>query len=557
MSLTEKSIFSCLIAVLAIGMFILISKINEKISITVPKQGGTLIEGLIGSPRFVNPLLSLSDADRDLTSLVYSGLLKVTPEGELAPDLAASYNVSESGLEYRFTLKDNIYFQDGHPVTADDFIFTIQKAQDPNLKSPRRASFEGVTTEKLNDREIKINLKQPYAPFLENMTLGVLPKHLWKDIEPEQFPFSELNVKPVGSGPYSVNKVNRDSSGVPLSYTLSAFKKYDSGAPFVKKIIFRFFANEERLLDAYGKGEIQAANSISPDKAPLILKLGGVLVKSPLPRVFGVFFNQNQTTIFADREVRAALDKAINKKLIVEEILRGYGTPLDSPIPPDVFLKTESSTTPPDFQGDEKTAKDILLKAGWKLNAQEGVLEKKTKASTEKLSFSLATSNAAELKAVAELIKVAWERLGAKVELKIFEPGDLNQNVIRPRKYDALLFGEIVGRDLDLFAFWHSSQRNDPGLNIALYTNIKTDKLLEEARTIQDNKVRLKKYEEFEAEIKREIPVVFLYAPDFIYAVPKKIKGLKISRVTVPADRFLRIEKWFIETEKVWRIFAK
>ena len=129
--------------------------------------------------------------------------------------------------------------------------------------------------------------------------------------------------------------------------------------------------------------------------------------------------------------------------------------------------------------------------------------------------------------------------------------------MIRQRKYDALFFGEIIGRESDPFAFWHSSQRNDPGLNIALYANITADKLLEEGRTIFDKKERATIYKQFQEEIAKDIPAVFIYSPDFIYIIPHKIKGLHTGIITVPSERFLDIHTWYIETDNVWKIFRK
>ena len=174
-----------------------------------------------------------------------------------------------------------------------------------------------------------------------------------------------------------------------------------------------------------------------------------------------------------------------------------------------------------------------------------------------RLSFSLSTSDVPELKAVALRIKTQWEAMGASVELKIFESGDLNQNVIRPRKYDAILFGEIIGRDSDLFAFWHSSQRNDPGLNIAMYMNSVADKLLEDMRRAIDKEKRTVAYEKFRAEIKKDVPAVFIYAPEFVYILPQKIKGVSIGTITVPAARFLNINEWYIDTDIESKVFVK
>ena len=155
-----------------------------------------------------------------------------------------------------------------------------------------------------------------------------------------------------------------------------------------------------------------------------------------------------------------------------------------------------------------------------------------------------------------QILKNEFSTIGAVVDVKVFESGDLNQNVIRPRKYDSLLFGEIIGRNLDLFAFWHSSQRNDPGLNVAMYVNPKVDKLLENGRLISDKDKRQAQYAILAQEVKKDTPAIFLYSPDFIYILPKEVKGFSIGELTIPAERFNTIFNWYTETEKVWNWFV-
>ena len=553
---TERVIFTILGAILVISAVFVVRGLNNNFLVEVPKTGGALTEGIIGTPRFINPVLAISDADRDLTALTYSGLLKAAPDGKLLPDLAEKVNISEDGLKYIFTLKENITFHDGEPVTADDVVFTIGRIQDPAIKSPRRANWEGVSVEKTGEREIKMTLKQAYSPFLQNATIGILPAHIWKNVEPEMFPFSEYNIKPIGSGPFALKEIKRNADA-PVSYELQPFRNYALNRPYLKTLRVRFYPSEDKLLDAYKAGEIEAASAISPANVGSLRFNQMSLLQSPLPRVFGVFFNQNEAKIFNNKEVRKALNAAVDKEKIVREILSGYATAIDSPIPPGIIEEYDTNrattTRPADLIAE---AARILQQNGWK-KGDDGVYSRTIKKNTERLSFTLSTSDTAELKTVAEFLKKTWTELGAEAELKIFEPGNLNQNVIRPRQYDALLFGEIVGRDLDLFAFWHSSQRNDPGLNIALYTNIKTDKLLEEARSIADTAERMKKYRAFEEEILSDTPAVFLYAPDFIYILPRRIKGVELGYMTAPSDRFANIERWYAETEKVWKVFAK
>ena len=156
----------------------------------------------------------------------------------------------------------------------------------------------------------------------------------------------------------------------------------------------------------------------------------------------------------------------------------------------------------------------------------------------------------------AELIKEDLASIGISVNIKTFEIGNLNQSVIRPRKYDALFFGQIINNESDLFAFWHSSQRKDPGLNVAMYTNAKVDKILEEAFITIDEEERIKKYIQFEDEIRKDMPAIFLYSPNFIYVVSKNLKGLEMNHIISPADRFSNIYSWYTKTDNVWKIFV-
>ncbi|MDP3996261.1 MAG: ABC transporter substrate-binding protein [bacterium] len=561
----ERLIFYALLLICAGASFFLLSHVNTAYLVEIPKFGGTLTEGVVGSPRFINPILAISDADRDLTALIYSGLLKPEGDGTLTVNLAKEYNVSEDGLVYTFILREDAYFHDGKPVTADDVIFTVELAKDPFLKSPKRANWEGVTVEKVNDYEVRFILRQPYSPFLENTTIGILPKHIWKDAEIEQFPFSQFNVEPIGSGPYKVKKIKRSNAGVPTYYHLTSFKDYASGEPFIENLIIRFYGSEKSLIESYARKDIESMSAISPEDSAKLEIAGANIVSASLPRVFGVFFNQNQATILSEKAVREALDTALDKQAIVTEVLKGYGSPLNGPIPKDMIKINSETQTQEKTEGEEaqtveesptEKALKIFEKAGWEINEETGLLEKKVKEETQTLSFSLSTSNAPELKHAAEMIQEMWKAVGVEVSVNIFESGDLNQNVIRPRKYDALLFGEVVGRDLDLFAFWHSSQRNDPGLNIALYANITADKLLDEVRTINDSDLRAEKYLAFEKEVVNDLPASFLYSPDFLYVVPAKVKNMDIGQIAVPHERFASIKNWYIETEKVWKVFV-
>ncbi|MEK7104879.1 MAG: ABC transporter substrate-binding protein [Patescibacteria group bacterium] len=554
----EYFIFLGLVIILCISTLIILQNINKSFMVNVPMDGGSITEGIVGTPRFINPVLAFSDADQDLVSLIYSGLMRKSINGTLIPDLAEKYEGSKDGLIYTFTLKNKIYFHDKKPITADDVIFTINKIKDPTIKSPKKGNWDSISVEKIDEKTIKFTLKQPYASFLENTTLGIMPAYLWNNSPIE---LNDANTQPIGSGPYKVEKASKQSGGLIDYYDLISFKEFNLGEPYLSKIKLRFYPNENDQIAALEKGEVDQISSITPLNAQVLKEQNFRIESLTLPRVFGLFFNQNQNQIFTNKKIVTAIDLAIDKDSIVRDVLLGYGIVIDSPIPPNMInyqkLNKEDNVS---YEEKIKKAQEILSKEGWK-KGTDGFLEKiiteKKKKKTTYLEFSISTSNAPELAKSAELIKKNLENIGIKITVKTFEIGNLNQGVIRPRKYDALLFGQIINHESDLLAFWHSSQRKDPGANVAMYTNAKVDKILEEAFTIMDEKLRIKKYAQFEDEIKKDMPAIFLYSPDFIYIVSKNIQGFSIDHIITPGDRFLNSYLWYTKTDKVWKIFSE
>lgn len=508
-----------------------------------PANGGSLTEGVLGSPRFVNPLLALSDADRDLARLTYAGLMGIGEQGELIPVLAESYLVSEDGKTYTFTLRENAKFSDGKAVTAEDIAFTVSKAQDPALKSPELANWANVHVEVVDSRTVSFTLPKPYAPFLEDATLGILPASLWREVADEQFPFSPRMEKPVGAGPFKVSNVVRGGNGTIEKYVLTANAHYALGRPYLDQITFVFFAQEEALENALRNGRVESAYGI-PAKGTL---------SAPYSRVFGVFFNGNENPLFNRLEVRKALSIAVDRDALIENILGGYATPTEGPVPPGSLPPSESASLTPETR--LAAASEVLTDGGWEYD-EEARLWKHAKPELE-LTVTIKTSNVPELKAVASAVKDDWERLGVPVSIELYEPGDLTQSVIRPRKYDALLFGMVVGRDQDLFAFWNSSERNDPGLNIAMYANPSVDSLLVKIREETDQTARSEDLVKLNALIAADYPAAFTHAPDFLYAVPEELRGVVLSRVAAPSDRLATVAHWYRRTEFVWPVFSR
>jgi peptide/nickel transport system substrate-binding protein len=554
-SLTEKFIFyvlSLIFLVTGLGMILMSTEMFFK---TAPAYGGSLNEGIIGYPRYINPLLNITEPGRDITSLIYAGLLKQDRDGKLREELAESYTISPDGLTYDVYLKKNIKFHDGKPLLADDVLFTIEKAKDQEIKSSEFINWQGVIASKVNDYQIRFQLRTAYSPFIYNLTLGILPKHIWEKITNDQFSFSSYNYEPIGAGPYKFLELRRDQEGLPLYYELRANNDYVDGKPFIEKLNIRFYKNNNDAINALKNGTINSIGGLSPDNLKNINLSDKEIISTELLRNFAVFINQNQSPILVNKEVRQALDRATDRQKIIDWVLHGYGSKEYSPVPSKILSSTTLGNSGDNEEEKSRieNARQILIDAGWKLNEQ-GIMEKVIDKATTTLSFTLTTSDNHELTQTAELLKEMWGKIGAKITVKIYDSNALNQTIIRPRKYEALLFGIVVGQDVDLYPFWHSSQRNDPGLNVAMYTNLRADRALENLRNATSTESRQAAFLDFNAEIMKDIPAIFLYSPKYIYIVPKKLSGISNYPMESSHNRFDDFEKLYIQKKKILNI---
>ncbi len=539
----DRVVFYVLSGLVGIASISGLYALEQSLLVEIPAYGGSLREGEVGSPQFINPLLAISDADRDLSSLVYAGLMGLSGSGELVPVLAESYAMSEDGKTYTFTLRENAMFADGTPVTANDVVFTVGKAQNSALKSPKYADWSGVGVTAVDQRTVRFTLTKPYAPFLGLTTLGILPSRLWQNITNEEFPFSNLQTSPVGNGPFGVANISRDASGLIKSVLLTANKNFVLGRPYLDSIRFDFYSRNEDLAKALSSGAIESAYDVSTKGA----------LTAPYARVFGVFWNPNEKQVYARLEVRKALSLALDRTAIVDTVLGGYATPIMGPVPPGKGIQ---QVAVPQSENSIAAAAEVLKASGW---TYDGALRAWKNASAKQTldRITIRTSNVPELKNVASAVKTNWERLGIPVDVELYEPGDLSQNVIRPRKYEALLYGMVIGRDQDLYAFWDSQERNDPGLNIAMYANKTVDALLENARSSADKGTRAADLQKIENLIAADYPAAFIYAPSFTYAVPHDLRGIVLPQIITPADRFATVASWYRKTDAVWPFFAR
>ncbi len=566
-----------LLAISLVSSVVFVYEYNKSILVTVPAFGGEIKEGIVGSPRFINPVLALSTSDEDLTKLIYSGLLREDNDtGKIILDLAESYTESPDGLVYTFTLKDSISFHDGYPVTVDDIIYTINLTQDPSLKSPHKIEWEGVHLEKIDERTLSFTLKQKYPNFLKNLTIGILPKHLWSSLQPSYIPLSDYNLTPIGSGPYFIKEVKKDA-GMPSVFYLESFKDFSLGSPYITKITLSVFGNQDELLKALRDKKITSAAGLNTAEAKEILDENSLqITRVTLPRVYAVFFNMGKKNITTAPRIREALSLSIDKNKLIEKAVFGFGTPLDSALPSSVYSSTSSlwlDSLNTESRDTQKEASLFLENLGYYKNP-DGVLEKVSTSTIKKvveskgkkttvtsLSYAtttpdttidfVTTSSINEFKVAAEEISAVWESLGFKVNTKLYETGDL-QTVIKNRNYDALLYGTVVQNDVDLYAFWHSSQRVGSGLNVSMYANSKIDKILNDLKNTSQDEEKDILYQKFIEEMNKDLPAAFLYSPQFIYVTDKDIRLTGLTHIKKPADRFNSVHTWHIKTESIW-----
>jgi peptide/nickel transport system substrate-binding protein len=512
---------------------------------SVPTTGGEYTEGMAAQPRYINPILSqTSEADADLVELIYSGLFSYDAQGGLVKRLAEEYTLDPEGKVYTVKLRTGTLWHDGIELTADDVVYTIQSIQNPAYKSPLRSSWLSVNAEATDRYTVTFTLQKPYFGFLENLTVGILPKHIWENIAPENFFLADYNLAPVGSGPYKFFGSEKDSSGNILSYELRAWNSYFAGAPYISKVVFHFYPDETSLIDAYNRKEVLGINSVMPESLSKLDERKSTHIYSiNIPRTFAVFFNVTKNVALANDEVREALSFATDREAIIREVLSGKGQPAYTAVLP-FMTGYASDLAVPAF--DRERANAILEEHGWK-RGDDGI---RTKGSAA-LEIVLSVPEWAELSRTATLLQAQWQEVGARVTVNVLSASDLQQNAIRPREYQALLFGEATMLDSDPYSFWHSSQKRDPGLNLALFDNKKADDILTVLREEMDPEKQREDYRALQEILLQENPAVFLYTPAYLYVVSSSVKGIDVQNVDTAHFRLANIKDWYINTKRI------
>jgi peptide/nickel transport system substrate-binding protein len=512
--------------------------------------GGIYTEALIGSMGRLNPMLDWNNpADRDIDRLIFSGLIRFDSRGLPQPDLAESWGVSSDGTLYNFTIRPNATWHDGQPVTTDDVLFTIELIKSNGSLFPQdiKDLWSQIEIKKFDDKTFQFKLPEPFAPFLDYATFGVLPKHLLESVSADGLASADFNLKPVGTGPYQFDSLlisNGQISGVSLKVNQSYYLR----PAYVEQVIFRYYPDSASALDAYQQGEVLGISQITNDVLESALMEPNLSVyTSRLPQMGLVFLNLNNPGVpfLQSEKVRHALLLGINRSIIVSRILKGQAIIADGPILPGSWAYYEEIEQ---YDYDPDAAAALLKEDGYVIPAGGGDVRAKD---GQALSFTLTHPDDEVHTKIAQAIQSDWALIGVKVDLQAVSYDSMVNDFLATRNYQAALadLNTLRTPDPDPYLFWHQSEATG-GQNYSQWENRSASEYIETARIEADFESRLRLYRNFQVTFTKDMPSLPLYYPVYSYGVDAQVQGVQVAPMYDTSDRLALINEWYLVTRR-------
>ncbi|MBV6451698.1 MAG: Oligopeptide-binding protein AppA [Anaerolineales bacterium] len=515
-----------------------------------PEQGGVYTEALVGSLGRLNPLLDWNNsADRDVDRLLFSGLVKFDERGLPRADLAEAWGVATDGTIYNFSLRPNAVWHDGTPVTADDVIFTIERMQSAGSLIPQDVKdlWAKITVEKLNDKNLKFTLPEPFVPFMDYLTFGILPKHLLESVPADQMPDADFNIQPVGTGPYKFDHLIVEGGKI-TGVVLTINENYYNNPPFIEQVVFRYYSTSKEALDAYKQGDVLAISRVAPDELSAALEEPNLsMYSSPLPQMSFVFFNLKNTDVefFQNAKIRRALMLGLNRTSIINAYLSGQAILANGPILPNSWAYYDGTEH---FEYNPEEAVKLLKDEGYAIPAGGGDVRAKDGAP---LAFAMVHPDDTLHTQIAQALQTQWAKIGVRVDLQAVPYDQLVLNTLTSRSYQAALVDINLSRtpDPDPYPFWHQAEAT-AGQNYSQWDNRAASEYLEQARVTADYSLRARLYRNFEVIFAKELPALPLYIPVYSYAVDAQVQGVQVAPLYDPSDRFATFTQWYLLTRR-------
>lgn len=508
----------------------------------VAAPGGTYVEGVAGVPQYLDPLIAATSVDADVSRLIFTGLMRFDRGGSIVPDLAASYEVDPAGKIWTFRIRPDATWHDGTSVTAADVAYTVALLQDRSYLGPFSDAFRGVLVAAVDPKTVRFTLPDVYAPFAGSTTVPLLPSHLLSGVSYAELSRQPFNLKPVGTGPFRF--ADLDARQITLVRNDDFYRtKPERSRPFLDRIILRFFRDEGDALAALSRGEIDGTAGLSPQNAERARSLRSVSLYSlPSNDFTALFLNvRPDRAVFRDKVVRQAIATAIDRGRVLQVSADGRGAVSDEFVPLTSWAYAKDVQR---YQYSVADARALLDQADWKDHDGDGIRDRDGTA----LKFSISTSDEPARIAAAQQIATDLRTIGVQVEVKAVPFADLVDKVARQRTFDSLLVGITVGSDPDPYAFFHSSQVKDPGDNFSGYNTLAMDRALESGRRTFVQAQRKELYASVFQAIAADVPVVFLYNSDYLYAQNRTLNGFRVAPVSDPTQRFWNVEDWYLKT---------
>lgn len=533
---------------LAVGILLLGEQPQPVSPLTTPEpvKGGVYTEALVGALLRLNPVLNFYNApDREVSRLIFSGLLRFDGTGAPQPDLAESWGVSKDGTLYNVTINENAIWHDEQPVTADDVIFTIDLLRNGSDIVPvdLQDFWKDVEVVRLSDRVLQFRLPGAFAPFPDYLTFGVLPKHLLDGQTIDAMIDLNFNIQPVGTGPYRFDRLVVENGQI-TGVVLAAFKDYYGTKPYIDEMVFRYYPDGASALQAYRDGQVQGIGQVTPDILEDVLAEPQLAIYTARkPELSLILFNlKNQEASFLqEAEVRRALLSGLNRQSIVDKILGGQAVVADGPILPDTWAYYNNLQR---VEYDPEGARALFKEAGYVLAAEGDVVRKKEEVA---LRLQLVYPDDEQHQAIAEQVRDNWALLGVEVTLEPLPYEILLKERLEQRDYQAALVDLNLSRspDPDPYPFWDQGQAAG-GQNYTQWDSRIASEYLEQARVTVNQQERAKFYRNFQILFMQDLPALPLYYPMYTYAVGREIQGVRVGPLFDTADRFAGIAGWFL-----------
>jgi peptide/nickel transport system substrate-binding protein len=532
--------------------------VREK-TVPIPATGGTLTEAIVGEPRYLNPLdAPANDADKDLVRLIYAGLFRF--DGlEAVPDLAERYSWSEDGKTLTVTLRGDTRFHDGAPLTAEDVRFTFDALLNPERASPLAGRFRDLSVIASDEATVVFTLPKADPNFLGKLTVGILPAHLWQSVAPAHARLADLNLKPIGAGPYRVKSFTRDERGDIHAYTLERATKSGSG-PLIENIVFQFYPDRDQALDAFRSELVDAVAFAEPteeERAKLLERSRSIEIR--LPEESAVFFN-TKDPILASPKVREALALAIDRTAVTA--LVAGARPVDGPYPFAGLGATSSSR-------DLLKAKSLLDSAGWTATGtgariftpRAGIVAPKmpgattsTMAAGSPLELTLTVPDDPRLLEAASLLQAQWGEIGVPVRVESLSVELVVRQATKEKTSQITLVDLLLPPDENLFPFWWSGLSVDRAMNFSNIADRSVDDALDKIRQATTTEALAAAKSSAGKVIANAKAAVFLYQPSHLYLLSPRVQGATSSlAIPEPSERLQDIGNWFLETDRRWK----